>query len=181
MGQTARLDFAYQKYLKYKHKYIGLKNQIGGNPSNNNDSGDVEKNLRNFFVMNFEGFNKRNWSIINQFIDENIVTTFSNGMRLEGIDPTVHMLMKQVLDWAPDTKVVSHKIQFGSGDWIAVNMVISGTFTKPMIDLDGKKIMPTNKSYTLNNCILGHWKEGKLIELYVFGDSESMKKQLEIV
>jgi hypothetical protein len=49
--------------------------------------------------------------------------------------------------FAPDIKIKTHPIRFGSGTWTAVTGVMTGTFTKPMPTPDGKSIVPTGKRF----------------------------------
>ena len=176
-----------KKYIKYKNKYFQLKNQMGGNSEKiypTHDEGKtnddkVRQHLALFEMMNYEGYNKRNWDLVRAVFDQNIVTTFSNGTQLKGIEENMYMLMLQNLEWSPDQQI-RNKIQFGSGDWTALNMVIYGTFTKPMKHMTGQTIQPTNKKYSIENCIFGYWANNKLVEMFVFGDQSAFMKELGI-
>ena len=73
--------------------------------------------------------------------------------------------------FAPDTKIQSHPVKFGSGDWTCVIGEMEGTFSKPMPVGNGKTIPPTGKKFKLSMCTVGHWKNGKMIEEYLFWDN----------
>lgn len=144
------------------------------------DDGDGSNKVKERLMipdrMNFEGFNKRNWNIIYNSFDPNVKTIFDNGMQITGVDKTVDMVMKQVTLWAPDVEITSHRIQFGSGDWTCTNLIIEGTFTKPMGD-----IQPTGKKFKMDNCVIYRWNNNdKITELYIFSDSLETMKQLGI-
>lgn len=161
-----------KKYLKYKKKYEELLQQGGQDLQ-------VEENLAQQRRMNLEGFNKRNWDIVNEVMDENITLFFNSGEVVHGREAAIDMLMKSALEWAPDTRV-EHHIEFGSGNWTALNLFIKGTFIKEWIAPDGTVIKPTDRQYSVSNCALGRWENGKLIQLYVFGDMMNMLGQLGI-
>lgn len=80
--------------------------------------------------------------------------------------------------YAPDTKIESHPIRFGSGDWTCVTGVMSGTFSKPMAIGTGKTIPPTGKKFKLTMCTVGHWKDGKMTEEYLFWDNQTFMQQI---
>jgi hypothetical protein len=70
--------------------------------------------------------------------------------------------------------------EIGSGEWTSVIGVMAGTFTKPMPIGDGKFIQPTGKKFSINMCTVGHWKDGVMIEEWLFWDSATYMKQMGI-
>lgn len=166
------MDIYKKKYQKYKQKYTMLK-QRGGQYN------QVEENLSLQRKLNLDGFNNRNWKIVDEIIDENIILIFADEEVVHGRDAVVDVLMKQPLRWAPDTKIIQN-IEFGSTDWTALNLFMGGTFIKEWVSPNGKIVQPNNKKYHISSCHLGRWKNGKLIELYVFTDSNSLMEQLGI-
>ncbi|AYV78139.1 MAG: polyketide cyclase [Edafosvirus sp.] len=140
----------------------------------------VNQNLNNINTINFEGFNKRNWNLARKYFDNNIITTFANGMQVKGVDANEN-IMKESLIWAPDSQITEHKILFGSGDWTCTNMYICGTFTKPMVDPDGSVTQPNGKKYNTNHCALQKWKNNKILEVHVFMNMADMMSQLDLI
>jgi hypothetical protein len=45
---------------------------------------------------------------------------------------------------------------------------------------DGKFIQLPGKRFSINMCIVGHWKDGVMIEEYLFRDNLTYMKQLGI-
>lgn len=188
-----------EKYIKYKLKYIDLKQkQIGGEnefvnnsvqnftnlvPSFDSGNGDekVKRHLALCEKLNFEGANKQNWNLIRKIYDENVAIIMSNGTTIKGIDKHIEE-MKKMYELAPDTKVISHGIQFGSGDWTAVTQNMKGTFTGPMKDFNGKGtiIQPNGNKFTMQACSIIRWKNDKIIEERIFWDEKDFDKQLGI-
>jgi hypothetical protein len=82
--------------------------------------------------------------------------------------------------YAPDTNIKVHPVKIGSGEWTSVIGVMAGTFTEPMPIGDGKFIQPTGKKYSIIMCTVGHWKNGVMIEEWLFWDNLTYMKQLGI-
>lgn len=177
-----------QKYQKYKTKYINMKNQSGGNinfPLNPNPRDDgngdqtVKKHLALLELLDYEGANKQNWDIIRKIYDENVVMIMSDGMELKGLEQNI-VMMKQMYDMAPDCKVI-HDIQFGSGDWLAVGLTMTGTMTGPMKTPEGKVYQPTGKKFKMKSCSLEQWRNDKIIKEIIYWDNGTFMKQLGLI
>ena len=75
------------KYLKYKIKYLELcnrKKQYGGNSlvatrDNGNGDANVKKHLVLYEALNFIAFNNRDWNLLGQIYDKNVVMRLNNG------------------------------------------------------------------------------------------------------
>ena len=80
--------------------------------------------------------------------------------------------------YAPDTSIKVHPIKFGSGEYTSVIGSMTGTFTKPMPVGNGKFVQPTGKSFILPMCTVGIWKDGVMIEEYLFWDNQTYMNQI---
>ena len=169
-------DTWYNKYLVEKLAYLQLKNIDDGNSTDPK----VKKHLLLMHQLNFEAFNKRDWSYVYNILDKDITCIFSNGMNIRGQEQCIGMIMKHITKWAPDTLVTSHRIKFGSGDWTCTNLIIEGSFTMPMLmpGSENKTIQPTGKRFIMNNCVICRWSEDKITEMYLFGNSKEVMDQL---
>jgi len=168
-----------QNYLKLKisgNHFGGIYNEHKNIPKNNT----VEFHLKKINEMNFEGVNKGNWDLVGSIMDKNVMCRFSNGVVLYGIEQTIDMMMRQVLVWAPDTKIKEHLIMFGSGNWTCTNFIIEGTFTKPIDLMNGDTLKPNNNKFIMNKCMINRWFNDLITEFHIFGDSLEMKRQLNI-
>ena len=56
----------------------------------------------------------------------------------------------------------------------------SAIFSKPMPIGDGNTIPPANMKFKLTITTIGHWKDGKMIEEYLFWDNQSFMKQIRL-
>jgi predicted ester cyclase len=80
----------------------------------------------------------------------------------------------------PDQRVQNrpYKAFFAGGDWVCSIARFTGTMTGPMIGPDGKEIAPTGKSFDVDFCTVGHWKNGQMTEEYLFYDVVTFMKQI---
>ena len=101
-----------------------------------------------------------------------------DGRRTKGLDPHIQDL-KTMFVYAPDTRVRSRTVKFGSGDWTCLIGELEGTFTRPMPTRAGREIPPTGKRIKVMICAVGHWnKNGVMDEEYLFWDNQSHIRQL---
>mgnify|MGYP000845333311 CR=1 FL=1 len=138
----------------------------------------TEMRLVKFDSLDFEMYNKQDWNKFSTNHAENIKVYYPDGTITEGLYPQHIDMLKPMFVYAPDTKITGHPVKFGSGDWTCVIGEMEGTFSKPMPIGDGKTIPPTNKKFKLSMATVGHWKDGKMIEEYLFWDNQSFMKQV---
>lgn len=140
----------------------------------------TEMRLVRFDSLDFYIYNSQRWEDMGISHNENIIVHYPNGTKTVGLTPLHLESMKPIFIFAPDTKIVSHPLKFGTGDWTTVIGQMEGTFSKPMTLPDGKIIPPTGKKFKLMMCIVGRWEGGKLIEEYLFWDDQTFRKQIGI-
>lgn len=140
----------------------------------------TEMRLVRFDSLDFYIYNNKRWDDFDISHSVNIVVHYPDRTTTVGLTPLHLESMKPQFVFAPDTRIVSHPVKFGSGDWTAVIGEMEGTFTKPMTLDNGKIIPPTGKKFMVRMCTIGHWEGGKLTEEYLFWDNESFKRQIGI-
>jgi len=138
----------------------------------------TEMRLVRFDSLDFEMYNKQDWKKFTVNHADNIKVYYPDGTISEGLYPQHIDMISPMFVFAPDTKIKNHPVKFGSGDWTCVIGEMEGTFSKPMPIGNGKTIQPTNKKFKLSMATVGHWKEGKMIEEYLFWDNQSFMKQI---
>lgn len=138
----------------------------------------IEQRLLSFDTLDYEFYSKQQWDKFNHSHAENIKVYYPDGHVTEGLYPNHIDMLTPMFAFAPDTKIKEHPVRFGSGDWTAVIGVMEGTFSKPMPIGNGKTISPTGKKFKLSMATIGHWKDGKMIEEYLFWDNQSFMKQI---
>jgi hypothetical protein len=155
-----------------------LKNQIKLLSSGNEI---LAKNLITFDTLDFTVFSNQQWIRLHESHAKDIKVNWPDGHYTMGIEKHIADL-KAMFVYAPDTRIKQHPIRFGSsnGEWTAVTGVMEGTFTKPMPVGEGKFIKPTGKSFKLPMCTIGHWKDGIMIEEFLFWDNQTYMNQLGI-
>ncbi len=139
-----------------------------------------QANLANFDDLDFNVFSGQKWDELSKSHAADIVVHWPDGHTTTGID--VHIAdLKAMFVYAPDTRIKEHPIKIVQGEWTAVTGVMEGTFTAPMPTPDGKTIAPTGKSFKLTMCTVGRWKDGVMVEEYLFWDNQTYMKQLGLI
>lgn len=140
----------------------------------------TEMRLVRFDSLDFYIYNNQKWEDMAISHDDKIIVHYPNGSSTVGLVPLHLESMKPLFIFAPDTKIISHPVKFGTGDWTTVIGEMEGTFSHPMLTADGKTIPPTGKKFKLKMCTVGHWQGGKLIEEYLFWDDFTFRSQIGI-
>jgi len=141
------------------------------------DDKRVARNIETFDNLDFDVFTNQKWDRLHESHSKDIVVHWPDGHQTKGID--VHIAdLKAMFVYAPDTRIQTHPVKFGQGEWTAVIGVMEGTFTRPMPVGDGKTIAPTGKSFKLTMATVGHWKGETMDEEYLFWDNATFMKQL---
>lgn len=139
----------------------------------------TDERLTRFDSLDFDFYSGQKWDQFNSSHADNIKVYYPDGSISTGLYPQHIDLLKPMFVFAPDTKIKTHPVKFGSGDWTAVIGEMEGTFSKPMPIGGGKTIPPTNKKFKLSMVTIGHWgADGKMSEEYLFWDNQSFVKQI---
>jgi predicted ester cyclase len=137
----------------------------------------VSKNIATFDTLDFDVFTHQKWDRLHESHAKDIVVHWPDGHQTQGIDTHIADL-RAMFVYAPDTRIETHPVKFGQGEWTAVIGVMEGTFTQPMPAGDGKTIAPTGKKFKISMATVGHWKGDVMDEEYLFWDNASYMKQL---
>jgi hypothetical protein len=146
-------------------------------PAHERQPAAVEKNLKNFDVLDFDVFSNQKWDRLHESHAQDIVVTWPDGHETKGIDKHIEDL-KALFVFAPDITIKVHPIRFGSGSWTAVTGVMTGTFTRPMPAPDGKTIAPTGKRFAIGMATIGHWKGTTMDHEWLFWDNQDFMSQI---
>ena len=137
----------------------------------------VEKNLKVFDTLDFDVFSNQKWDRLHESHAKDIVVTWPDGHETKGIEKHTEDL-KAMFVFAPDIKIKTHPIRFGSGSWTTATGVMTGTFIEPMPLPDGKSIPPTGKRFAIGMATIGHWKDSKMDHEWLFWDNQDFMNQL---
>jgi len=140
---------------------------------------EVEKNIKTFDELDFVVFSNQEWMRLHESHSKDVKVNWPDGHYTTGIEKHIEDL-KAMFVYAPDTSIKVHPVKFGSGEFTSVIGVMTGTFSKPMPVGDGKFIQPTGKKFSINMCTVGHWKNGVMIEEWLFWDNATYMKQIGI-
>ena len=137
----------------------------------------VNGHIVTFDTLDFDVFTHQKWDRLQESHSKDVIVHWPDGHQTQGIEKHIEDL-KAMFVYAPDTRIETHPIKFGAGDWTSVIGVMEGRFTKPMPMPNGKSIPPTGKAFKLTMCTVGHWKGGVMDEEYLFWDNLTYMKQL---
>ena len=138
----------------------------------------VANRLETFDVLDFEVFSSQQWGRLHESHAGDVIVHWPDGRTTTGIDVHIEDL-KAFFVYAPDTRIESHPVRIGQGEWTGVVGVIEGTFTGPMPLGDGKFLEPTGRSFKLTMATIGHWNdEGVMDEEHLFWDNLAFMKQI---
>jgi hypothetical protein len=139
----------------------------------------VEKNIKTFDELDFVVFSNQEWTRLHESHSKDVKVNWPDGHYTNGIQRHIEDL-KAMFVYAPDTSIKVHPIKFGSDEYTSVIGIMTGTFTKPMPIGDGKFIQPTGKGFSIPMCTVGHWRNGVMIEEWLFWDNAAYMKQIGI-
>ena len=142
------------------------------------DEALAEKRLAIFDTLDYDFYSNQKWDQFNHSHADNIKVYYPDGSITTGLSPQHIDMLTPMFAFAPDTKIKTHPVKFGSGDYTCVIGEMEGTFSKPMPIGNGKTIAPTGKKFKLRMSTIGHWKDGKMIEEYLFWDNQAFMKQI---
>ncbi len=137
----------------------------------------VGKNLETFDTLDFVVFSNQEWTRLHESHSKDVIVNWPDGHHTNGIERHIADL-KAMFVYAPDTKIKVHPIKFGSAEFTAVTGIMTGTFSQPMPIGDGKFIQPTGKTYSIPMCTIGHWKDGVMMEEWLFWDNATFMRQI---
>lgn len=172
--ESAAKNTSAQKESKSQQEIAALRAQIKTLTAGN---AEIAKNLQTFDTLDFTVFSNQQWVRLHESHAKDIKVNWPDGHFTLGIERHIADL-KYMFVYAPDTKIKIHPIRFGSGNMTCVTGVMTGTFTLPMPIGDGKFIQPTGKTFSLPMCTVGIWKDGVMVEEYLFWDNQTYMNQL---
>ena len=128
-----------------------------------NDKTIVEKNLNKFDELDFEAWNKKDWKLFNEIHAPDVLVVMADGTTTKGIEAhndAVKPFLKMV-----DLQITEHPIKIGQGEWTAVT---------------GETVitLPNGKAIKGSMCTIAHWKDGRIVEEYIFQDTGPLMKML---
>jgi hypothetical protein len=129
-----------------------------------------------------DAWNARDWDTFDDYHDGNSVVVYWPGQQ---DNPTFgghnHRAEAERFCAAfPDNRVHNrpYAILFGEGDYTCFVTRFTGTFTGPLEQPGGDTIKPTGKAFDVLFSTIACWKDGKIIEEYLFYDNGAFLTQI---
>jgi len=135
------------------------------------------ENLDKFDDLDYNVYTGQKWDELGRSHHRNIVVHWPDGHTTRGIEKHIEDL-KAMFVYAPDTRILEHPIKIAEGEWTAVMGIMMGTFTEPMPVGEGRTIQPTGKAFCLPMATIGQWKDGVMVEEWLFWDNQAFMKQV---
>lgn len=124
---------------------------------------NVEKNLEKFDELDFEAWNKKNWKLFNEIHAPDVLVVMSDGTTIKGIEAyndAVKPFLKMM-----DLQIAAHPINIAQGEWTAVTGETIAT-------------LPAGKILKGSLCTMEYWKDGRIVEEYIFQNTGRLMKML---
>ena len=163
-----------QKETKSQKEIAALRAQIKELTAGN---AKISQYLQKFDTLDYTVFSNQQWVRLHESHAKDIKVNWPDGHFTLGIERHIADL-KAMFVYAPNTQIKEHPIRFGSGNMTCVTGIMTGTFTQPMPIGEGKSIQPTGKTFSLPMCTVGIWKNGVMIEEYLFWDNQTYMNQI---
>ena len=118
------------------------------------DSPETKANLDRFNQLDFDAWNNRNWTLFREIHSPDVLVVDFSGKITRGIDQHVQWA-DESLSSTPST-IIAHPIKIAAGNWTAI------TGNSARTDLS------TGESFNSTMVTVAHWKDGRIIEEYLF-------------
>ena len=146
----------------------------------------TENNLKLFDDLDLVAFNGRDMKHIADIHHPDInVYNVSTG-DTEGFNPAHKKDIQFLFDTFSDFDIYEHTVGFGGKDkdgnqWTAGISKSRGTFDNPMTLANGKVIKPTGKKFDVRIATIAKWKDGRILEEWLFWDNEDWMRQIGVI
>jgi hypothetical protein len=137
----------------------------------------IAKNLATFDTLDYTVFSNQQWARLHESHSKDVKVNWPDGHSTIGIEKHIEDL-KAMFVYAPNTAITLHPIRFGAGNMTCVTGVMTGTFSAPMPTGKGTMIQSTGKLFSIPMCTVGIWKDGVMVEEYLFWDNQSYMNQI---
>lgn len=139
----------------------------------------VAANLKRFDQLDFEAYsNRKDMGLFKRLHCPNVKVVFPDGRVTHGVEAHLADMDNILFNGTPDSRIQTHPIAFGSGEWTAATGVLEATFSQPMKMPDGKTIPPTGNKVKMTMATLARWTDGCIAEEHLFWDNTEYMKQL---
>jgi SnoaL-like polyketide cyclase len=139
----------------------------------------VQANLKRFDQLDFDACSHRkDMDLFRRLHCTDVKVVFPDGRVTHGIPAHIDDINNILFNGTPDSRVTSHPISFGSGEWTVATGVLEATFSEPMKLPDGTSIPPTGKKVRISMATIAKWKDGCISEEHLFWDNAEYMKQL---
>jgi hypothetical protein len=137
----------------------------------------IAKNLATFDTLDFTVFSNQDWARLHESHSNDVKVNWPDGHSTVGIDRHIADLKAMFVN-APNTNIQLHPIRFGSGSMTCVTGIMSGTYSSTQQTGKGTSMQSTGKLFSIPMCTVANWKNGVIIEEYLFWDNQAYMNQI---
>ena len=139
----------------------------------------VAANLKRFDQLDFDAYsNRKDMDLFRKLHCPDVKVVLPDGRETVGIDAHVDDINNIFFNGTTDSRITSHPIAFGQGEWTAAKGIIEATFKEPMKMPDGTSIPPTGKAVKMGMVTMARWTNGCIAEEHLFFDNAEYMRQL---
>lgn len=118
------------------------------------ESTEAKANLDRFDQLDIDAWNNRNWTLFQEIHSPDVLVVDFSGKVTKGIEQHLQWANKSISS-TPST-IMAHPIKIAAGNWTAV----TGNSTRTNLS--------TGESFNSTMVTVAHWKDGRIIEEYLF-------------
>lgn len=137
----------------------------------------IAKNLATFDTLDFTVFSNQDWARLHESHSNDVKVNWPDGHSTVGIDRHIADLKAMFVN-APNTTIQLHPIRFGSGSMTCVTGIMSGTYSSTQQTGKGTTTQSTGKLFSIPMCTVANWKNGVIIEEFLFWDNQAYMNQI---
>jgi hypothetical protein len=118
------------------------------------ESPEAKSNLDRFDQLDFEAWNNRNWTLFQEIHNPDVLVVDFNGNVTKDIEQHLQWANKSIS--STPSIILAHPIKIAAGNWTAV------------IGNSMRTDLSTGESFNSTMVTVAHWKDGRILEEYLF-------------
>ena len=118
------------------------------------ESPEAKSNLDRFDQLDFEAWNNRNWTLFQEIHNPDVLVVDFNGNVTKDIEQHLQWAIKSIS--STPSIILAHPIKIAAGNWTAV------------IGNSMRTDLSTGESFNSTMVTVAHWKDGRILEEYLF-------------
>ena len=140
----------------------------------------IDQLINRFVAMAEDAIAARDWDAYGSAFAEDLVMVTPSLPGIAGGRQTRVDVVRGIMGPFPDG-VVEVQRSFGQGDWACLEVLFTGTHTKPLPGPGGTEIPATHRAVKLPYCMVMKFEDGLVSDLYEYYDQLELMTQLGLM